>query len=389
MPVPAAPKAPVHRRRLAEPEVLAQALTERFASRADRHDREASFPHDNVADLHESGLLGFAVPVGWGGHGASLPRQAAVVGAVAQGDASTGLVLAMHYLQTGLVSRSVRWPAALAERVARDAVESGALVNALRVEPALGTPARGGLPETTIRRTPDGWSLSGRKIYSTGSPALSWYLVWARTDEAEPRVGIVLVPAGLPGTRIEETWDHLGLRASGSHDVVFEDVAIPAGHAVDLRPPAEWARPDPVQTTTLAVLLSAVYDGVARAALDWTAGFLKTRAPANLGAPLSSLPRVQEAVGRARALLFVNERLIASLAEAVPEALAPDEPGLLKATVTNNAVAVVEECLKLTGNPGLSRANPLERHHRDVLCGRVHTPQDDTVHVAAGRALLG
>ena len=86
----------------------------------------------------------------------------------------------------------------------------------------------------------DGWRLSGRKIYSTGAPILKWYAVWARTDEAEPRVGTFLVPAGLPGTSIVETWDHLGLRASGSHDVVFDDVVIPLDHEIDVRLPEDW-----------------------------------------------------------------------------------------------------------------------------------------------------
>jgi alkylation response protein AidB-like acyl-CoA dehydrogenase len=58
-------------------------------------------------------------------------------------------------------------------------------------------------------------------------------------------------------------------------------------------------------------------------------------------------------------------------------------------TVTNDAVAAVEDALSLSSNHGLSRANPLERHYRDVLCGRVHTPQDDATRSAAGRAALG
>ena len=57
------------------------------------------------------------------------------------------------------------------------------------------------------------------------------------------------------------------------------------------------------------------------------------------------------------------------------------ESNIIKLTVTNNAVAVVEDALSLTGNHGLSRANPLERHYRDVLCGRVHTPQDDATRI--------
>jgi alkylation response protein AidB-like acyl-CoA dehydrogenase len=62
------------------------------------------------------------------------------------------------------------------------------------------------------------------------------------------------------------------------------------------------------------------------------------------------------------------------------------EAGLVKHLVTENAITVVEQALKLTGNPGLTRNNPLERHHRDVLCGRVHTPQADVVLTGAGRA---
>jgi len=57
-------------------------------------------------------------------------------------------------------------------------------------------------------------------------------------------------------------------------------------------------------------------------------------------------------------------------------------------TVTNNAVAIVEAALSLSGNHGLTRGNPLERHYRDVLCGRVHTPQDDSIKISAGRAAL-
>ncbi len=56
--------------------------------------------------------------------------------------------------------------------------------------------------------------------------------------------------------------------------------------------------------------------------------------------------------------------------------------------MTTQAIRAVEAALKLTGNHGLSRRNPLERHHRDVLCGRVHTPQDDAVLAAAGRRAL-
>ena len=253
------------------------------------------------------------------------------------------------------------------------------MINALRVEPDLGSPARGGLPATIARKTETGWRLSGRKIYSTGAPILKWYAVWAKTDEPETRVGLFLVPAGLPGTRIVETWDHLGLRASGSHDVVFEDVVFPLDHEIDVRKPEEWRVPDFTQSTVHAIFVAAIYDGIARAARDWLIDFLKSRTPSNLGAPLATLPSVQEVVGGIEARLAVNARLIDSFAGDFDDGvlLSASESNIVKLTVTNNAVAVIEDALSLTSNHGLTRANPLERHYRDVLCGRVHTPQDD------------
>jgi alkylation response protein AidB-like acyl-CoA dehydrogenase len=61
------------------------------------------------------------------------------------------------------------------------------------------------------------------------------------------------------------------------------------------------------------------------------------------------------------------------------------ESGLVKFNVTANAIRAVELALELTGNHGLSRRNPLERHHRDVLCSRIHTPQNDSILLAAGQ----
>ena len=265
------------------------------------------------------------------------------------------------------------------------------MINALRVEPDLGSPSRGGLPATIARRTETGWRLSGRKIYSTGAPILKWYAVWAKTDEPDVRVGLFLVPAGLPGTRIVETWDHLGLRASGSHDVVFDDVVFPLDYEIDVRKPVEWLVPDLSHATVHAIFVAAIYDGIARAARDWVIEFLKSRVPSNLGAALATLPRAQEVVGGIEARLAVNARLIEGFARDFDEgtAVSASESNILKLTVTNNAVAAVEDALSLTSNHGLTRANPLERHYRDVLCGRVHTPQDDATRVIAGRLALG
>ena len=371
---------------------LVRGLAADFAQRAAAHDRDASFPFENFADLHASGLLNLAAPVALGGQGATLVQLSDVIGTIGRGDPATGLVLIMQFTQhRGLGRQGNRWPRELAQKVVRDAVGKGALINAFRVEPELGSPARGGLPATLARRTQEGWRVSGSKLYSTGSPILSWYALWTRTDEEQPRVGYLLVPAGLAGISIEETWDHLGLRASGSHDVVFDDVLVPLENAVDLRFPSEWVGADPQAQAELAVLISALYTGVAEAARDWLLEFLHARKPSSLGASLASLPRAQEHVGRIEGLLLNNRRLIAGLASDLDDGALPsaNEAGLIKSLCSNNAVQAVEIAQSLTSNHGLTRHNPLERHWRDVLCGRIHTPQDDSVWVAAGRKALG
>jgi alkylation response protein AidB-like acyl-CoA dehydrogenase len=369
----------------------ANALASEFAARAAQHDRDASFPFENFTALSEAGLLALTVPVALGGHGAGALDAARLIGIFGKADPSTALVLSMHYIQHLVMARSAHWPARLARKLARETIDGVALINALRVEPDQGSPSRGGLPATIARRTETGWRLSGRKIYSTGAPILKWYAVWAKTDEPDVRVGLFLVPAGLPGTRIVETWDHLGLRASGSHDVVFDDVVFPLDYEIDVRKPVDWLVPDFTQATVHTIFVAAIYDGIARAARDWVITFLRERVPSNLGAALSTLPRVQEIVGGIEANLAVNARLIESFAGDFDDGvqLSPSESNIIKLTVTNNAVAVVEQALSLTSNHGLTRANPLERHYRDVLCGRVHTPQDDATRLTAGRLALG
>jgi alkylation response protein AidB-like acyl-CoA dehydrogenase len=271
-----------------------------------------------------------------------------------------------------------------------------ALINALRVEPELGTPARGGLPATVAHRLPDdrGWRLIGRKTYSTGIPRLRWLAVWARTDDPEPLVGTFVVEAGTPGYRVEETWDHLGMRATRSDDVIFEGTEIPLDHAVELTPvgtlPA--AARDPWFMAWNNLIISSIYNGVAHAARDWLVGYLNERTPSSLGAPLATLPRFQEAVGEIEALLYANDRLLQGSALEVdegPDAIgAAGRSGLVKRTATANAIRAVEIGIALIGNPGLSRHHPIERHYRDVLCSRIHTPQDDTIALTAGKAAL-
>jgi alkylation response protein AidB-like acyl-CoA dehydrogenase len=371
-------------------DVTIAALAAEFAETAAEYDRTAAFPFANIQRLRDVGLQALVVPREFGGRGLGLARAERVVNAVSRGEASTGLVLAQQYLFHGSLVRNPDFRDSLREMIFRTAVTEGAFVNNLRVEPDLGTPIRGGLPATVARHTCDGWSLSGRKIYSTGVPVLAWNGVWARTDEETPRVGVFVVPAGAQGFRIEETWRQLGMRASGSHDVILDEVRIPFDHAAELKTLAERAAPDATQMAWASALFSTIYDGAARAGRDWFVTFLRDRAPSNLGAPLSTLPRMQEALGEIDAALYANRILLTNLSERVDRGQTPPahESLYVKHNVSRNALAAVSKALELTGNPGLSQNNPLERHYRDVLCARVHSPQTDSIFLSGGRSAL-
>jgi alkylation response protein AidB-like acyl-CoA dehydrogenase len=368
-----------------------------IAARAGEHDRDGSFPHEAFDRLFDVGALALTVPVALGGGGGALAASCRLVEAVGTADPSVALVLSQHLMLHSMLARTDNWwPVAVRERVQRSAIEEVALINALRVEPDLGTPARGGLPATVAERLPGGrgFRLTGRKIYSTGIPRLRWLAVWARSDDPEPLVGTFLVEAGTPGYRVEETWDHLGMRATRSDDVIFEGAEIPLDHAVGVTPagtPPPEAR-DPSFMAWNNLIISSIYNGVARAARDWLVGYLNERTPSNLGAPLATLPRFQEAVGEIEALLNTNAHLIHGTAREVDDGpdrnAAATASSLAKRTATANAIRAVEIGVALIGNPALSKHNPLERHYRDVLCSRIHTPQDDTIVVAAGKAAL-
>ncbi|WP_186066473.1 acyl-CoA dehydrogenase family protein [Burkholderia gladioli] len=373
----------------------ARALAAEFAALAAQHDRSGAPPAEQFARLQEAGLLRAPVERRFGGDGAGLAVSRAIVGEIAYGDPSVALILAMHYSQHSAIARATagrnpEWPAALAERLAREAAAAPALINAAQVEPELGSPSHGGLPATVARRVGAHWRLSGHKRYVTGVPLLSWINVLAITDEPEPRLGHFLVPRAAPGVVVIESWDPLGMRATASHDVVLSDVAIPLDDAAGLRPAHLGMQRDPLALAWYFSLVSAVYDGAARAARDWLLDFLNERRPGSLGgAPLASVASVQEQVGRIETWLAANAWLMSTHAHHIDSGDAPPALGaVVKQTVIENAKQAVTLAVALAGNHGIARANALERHQRNVLCSGIHAPTNPLLRANLGRDAL-
>ncbi|SFE60227.1 Acyl-CoA dehydrogenase [Actinacidiphila alni] len=361
-----------------------------LAAGAAGHDRDASFPHEGVAAVHAAGLLTATVDRRYGGPGGGLADTVRILGALGGGDPAVALVTSMTLFAHAAQARAPHWPQETYAELLAESARGPALVNALRVEPDLGSPVRGGLPATTARRRADHWELTGHKIFSTGAVALRWMMVWARTDEEPVRTGSFLVRADTPGIEVRPTWNHLGLRASRSDDVLLDAVRVPLGRTAGLAEPGADGGRDVIGGAWNSLGLTALYLGVARTAQRWLTGFLHERVPSALGAPLATLPRFQSAVGEIDVRLAGAERLVAALAAAVDDGdpVAAAEAGGAKVLGTRAAISSVEEAVALIGNNGLTQDNPLQRHLRDVLCARVHTPQDDTVLLGTGRAAL-
>lgn len=370
---------------------LADELAVHAAARATVHDHENTFPFDTFRDLQESGYLALTVPEEFGGRGANVLEIALAQERLARGDGSVALAATMHLGHVGMLAQTRAWPAAIFERLCREIVTEGALINSAASEPDLGSPSRGGLPSTAATRTATGWRLNGRKSWTSLAPALRYFTVMAAVHEEgkAPYRANFLLPAGTPGVEIVETWDNLSMRATASHDLVLTDVDLPA----DALLPETGAR-IPSDPRIWGIVTGAVYTGIAFAARDFAVNYARERRPNSLPGPIAELQTIQHRVAEIELLLLQARSVLYNTAEAW---LAHPEQqdkiawqlAAAKYLATNNAIKVTDLALRVVGSAGLARALPLERYFRDVRAGLGNPPMDDVALTTIGRAALG
>ncbi|MGX6607677.1 acyl-CoA dehydrogenase family protein [Micromonosporaceae bacterium Da 78-11] len=384
----------------AVPDLSDRALAQvaaRIAATAADHDRTGDLPWPGLQAAHDAGLLTATVGARYGGPAVGPRQSARILTALGEGDASVGL-LAANLLATH-AGQAVHpgWPAAYYDDLLRRSQDGPALASAVRAEPELGAPARGGLPRTTATRTAAGWVLNGHKAYATGGTGLAYHVVWAVADEPgadpdRPRVGHVIVPGDRPGITWIDSWDHLGLRASNTHDVVYSDVRLPADAFVEIPRGADGVYRDPAAATGPGNFgHPALYLGVARAARSAFAAFARDRVPTALGRPIAQTERIQAAAGEIDLQIVQAETLLHGAllrVEAGDTSILP-ELSAVKVAIARSVIAATQTAVATLGNPGLARHHPLERHLRDAHCIRVHPPQEDAVLSAGGRRVLG
>jgi alkylation response protein AidB-like acyl-CoA dehydrogenase len=368
---------------------IARSLAPTFAERARRHDRDNSFPFENLADLKRVGYHALTVPREFGGRGARVADLCLGQEELAVGDGATALAIGMHLSLLGRLAEERSWPPGTWRSVCCDVVERGKLLNSAATEPGMGSPSRGGHPLTTARRVGGGWELDGRKTFTTMAPALDLFLVLAALEDGGR--GSFLVERGAPGLRVEETWDTLGMRATGSHDLVLERVRLP--EEARIPPPSHPPGPGSGRAWT-ALTIAAAYLGVARAARDFAATYARERVPTGLGMPIAELDHVRADLGRMELAIRVARAALHGVAaewDARPEGRAELAPDLAAAKhlATNCAVDVTDLAMRLVGGAALSRRLPLERLFRDARAGLYNPPSDHEALVLLGRWALG
>ncbi|TDT96073.1 alkylation response protein AidB-like acyl-CoA dehydrogenase [Streptomyces sp. 846.5] len=346
-----------------------------LAARAEEHDRDAGFPYQGIEVVHDAGLLTLTVSERHGGPGAGLADTVRVLTELGRGDPSVALVTALTLLVHARQARTSQWPEAVYADLLADSVRGPALVGVLG-------PTDGPGQGVTARRGVGCWLLTGCEPGVAGAEALAWMVVTARTDEEQPRDGVFLVQGDTPGVQVEPTWDQLGLRATASHDVVFEAVEVGDDAVVSLGARSGDSEDDePLDRAWTDLALPAVYLGVARAARSWLVRALR---------PVRQDGHLEAAVGSIEVELTTAEELLLALARGVdegsPDALRRAAAGRIVAT--RAAVSVVEQAVALSGSAGLSRAHPLERHFRDVLHARGHGRREHELLAEAGRQAL-
>jgi alkylation response protein AidB-like acyl-CoA dehydrogenase len=377
---------------------LAGDLADDFATRADEHDRDNSFPFENFEKLKESNYIALTIPEELGGLGGTLLDFALCQERLAQGCGSTALAVNMHLFALGSMMENMGELDMQAKLMASMLVQGKLIIGGGFTEAEIG--GNWGFPTTkAVREERDGlkgFTLSGRKTFTSLSPIIDLFSVnTSTTDEnGQPVIGLFVVPRGTPGIEIVETWDTMSMRATASHDMVIKDCWVPEQMCVGLRAPGDADVGANVILSWFCCSVASVYLGVATAARNFAIDWARTRKPVLFERPIGHFPGVQFHVADMEIELAAARALVRQTAlEWMAGGLrARDDLAriiLPKYHATNAAVRIVDQAMTIVGAPGIFRRHPMQRYYRDVRPGPFHPMTNDVAKELIGKTALG
>jgi len=205
---------------------VARELGPRFAARAAAHDAADRFVAENYRDLRERRVLAAGVPSELGGGGASHADLCVMTRVLAQYCGSTALALSMHTHQVAIAAWRWRHESAPVEPLLRRvAAEQPVIVSSGGSDWLAGS--------GRAEKVEGGYRITGRKVFASGSPMGDLFMTMAVYDdpEAGPTVVHVAIPFDAAGVAVQDNWRTLGMRGTGSHDVVLDGVFVPDAFA--------------------------------------------------------------------------------------------------------------------------------------------------------------
>lgn len=349
-------------------------LEDKFKSKSADIDENSIFPKENVEDLLKLGYASLTLPESYGGKGFSVYDMVLSQEILASFDANTALSVGWSLGVVGELYEKKLWTQERLDFFATE-VLNGALINRSVSEAQTGSPTRGGRPGTTAIKKGGSWVLNGRKIFTTASPVLSYFLTSAWIEEEE-RIGFFLIPRDTEGLSIEETWDVVSMRGTSSNDLVLSNVTVHKSNLVEL---PEFASGGKINGWLLHI--PATYLGIAQAARDYAVHFANTHSPNSLNGSIAQLPNVQQLLGEIDLELTKARLVIYGVASSYDnestKELLTNEVSVAKHIVTNSAITIVDKAMRLVGAKSLQRTNPLQRYYRDVRAGLHNPPMDD------------
>ena len=366
------------------------ALGPAFAARAERHDREASFPFDNYADLRAAGLLGICIPTAQGGLGADYATYVMVAAELGRWCGATALSFNMHVsscLWAGEIADALDMtPAQRADHAANRRLHFGRIVREgkLYAQPFSegGAAAAGAAPWGTLARQVDGgYVVTGKKIFASLAGAADTYGVLCtlvRPDRAgggSRRDSMYLaVPADAPGVQVVGDWDPLGMRGTVSRNLLFTDVFVP--ETARMMPEGLYFQAAS-RFPHMFATLSPTYMGVAQAAYDFTVQYLRAELPGMPPVRRRMYPTKQYAVAEMRIKLEATRALF--LQNARDACIDPDKDMRMRLyaahhTIMENANDICRLAIRTCGGQSMLKSLPLERLYRDSRCGSLMLP---------------
>ena len=373
---------------------LAEEHSANFAATAAEHDREGTFPIENVTAMKKSGFSAAGVPVEFGGMGVTSVHDCIVaLNRLGRGEASTPLAYTMHLSRTLSTARALRLAIASGNQARRRRSEEMLKkIGAGELFITVANSERGAdvrTSKTLATKTDGGWLFNGTKTFATGSPAADVLAVRARyiNESGEERMGATIAPIDRPGVKIMNNWDGLGMRASGSHDVVFTDYFVSDEEFDDTGKYGEFNAPFLALGTNSSMGLSSIFLGIAETAHDLAISAINRRDGSLYPMNQTTIAENEIDLAAARGILsrgaqYYDEFYQTGVEFPVGEIDNSPETAFkmikngacTKKFVMETAATIVDRCVTLYGGGAYVSDNPMAKLYRDVRAGQFMQP---------------